>query len=76
MWILSDHRLIGGLPPPNRPYRKMYEYGAFRSIFPCLPSAGIIMAQTPLTAEFDYRWQHITDGRCLHEPSLRENTKW
>ena len=32
--------MIGGLHPPNRPYWSRSEYGAFRSIFPYLPSAG------------------------------------
>ena len=31
--------------------------------------------RTPLTAEFDYRWQIVTDGQFLREPSLRETTK-
>ncbi|TMW85002.1 hypothetical protein EJD97_023970 [Solanum chilense] len=31
--------------------------------------------QTPLTAEFDYRWQVVKDGQFLREPSLRETTK-
>ena len=31
--------------------------------------------RTPLTAEFDYRWQIIKDGQFLREPSLRETTK-
>ncbi|TMX04112.1 hypothetical protein EJD97_011552, partial [Solanum chilense] len=30
---------------------------------------------TPLTAEFDYRWQIVKDGQLLREPSLRETTK-
>ena len=31
--------------------------------------------RTPLTAEFDYRWQIVKDGQFLHEPSLRATTK-
>ena len=31
--------------------------------------------RTPLTAEFDYRWQIVKDGQFLREPSLRETTK-
>ena len=31
--------------------------------------------RTPLTAEFDYRWQIVKDGHFLHEPSLRATTK-
>ena len=31
--------------------------------------------RTPLTAEFDYRWQIVKDGQFLSEPSLRETTK-
>ena len=31
--------------------------------------------QTPLTAEFDYRWQIVKHGQFLHEPALRETTK-
>ena len=31
--------------------------------------------RTPLTDEFDYRWQIVKDGQFLHEPSLRETTK-
>ena len=40
-WILSDHRLIGGLPPPNSPHRSMSEYVELRFISTCLPSIGI-----------------------------------
>ena len=59
----------------------MSEYVAFRLISPSLLSAGIYGEdvyenQTPLTAEFDYRWQIVKDGQFLHEPSLRESTKW
>ena len=32
--------------------------------------------QTPLIAEFDYRWPIFKDGHFLHEPSLTETTKW
>ena len=31
--------------------------------------------RTPLTAEFNYRWQIVKDGQFLREPSLRETTK-
>ena len=31
--------------------------------------------RTPLTAEFDYRWQLVKDGQFLREPVLRETTK-
>ena len=31
--------------------------------------------RTPLTAEFDYRWQIVKDGQFLCEPALRETTK-
>ena len=31
--------------------------------------------RTPLTAEFDYRWQIVKDWQFLREPSLRETTK-
>ena len=31
--------------------------------------------RTPITAEFDYRWQIVKDGKFLLEPSLRETTK-
>ena len=31
--------------------------------------------QTSLTAEFDYRWQIVKDGKFLREPSLRKTTK-
>ena len=30
---------------------------------------------TPITAEFDYRWQKVKDGKFLHEPALRETTR-
>ena len=30
---------------------------------------------TPLTAEFDYRWQIVKNGQFVREPSLRETTK-
>ena len=32
--------------------------------------------RTPLTAEFDYRWKLIKDGRFQREPNMRETTKW
>ena len=31
--------------------------------------------RTPLTIEFDYRWQIVKDGQFMREPSLRETTK-
>ena len=31
--------------------------------------------RTPLTADFDYRWQIVEDGQFLREPSLKETTK-
>ena len=31
--------------------------------------------QTPITGEFDYRWQIVKDGQFLREPALRETTK-
>ena len=31
--------------------------------------------RTPITAEFDYRWQVVKDGEFLREPALRETTK-
>ena len=45
-----------------------------------MPSAGfygkgVDANQTPLTAEFDYRWQLVKDGQFLSKPSLRETTK-
>ena len=45
--------------------------------FPCQPSTGesVDATRTPLTAEFDYRWQIVKDGQFLREPSLRETTK-
>ena len=36
---------------------------------------GVDATQTPLTAEFDYRWQIFKDGQFLRGPSLRETTK-
>ena len=36
---------------------------------------GVGATRTPLTAEFDYRWQVVNDGQFLREPSLRETTK-
>ena len=30
---------------------------------------------TPLTTEFDYRWQIVKDGQFMREPFLRETTK-
>ena len=36
---------------------------------------GVDATRTPLTAEFDYRWQIVKDGQFLREPSLRETTK-
>ena len=40
-----------------------------------LYSESIDATQTPLTAEFDYRWQIVKDGQFLREPALRETTK-
>ena len=38
---------------------------------------GVDATRTPLTAEFDYRWQIVKDGQFLCEPSLRETTnRW
>ena len=31
--------------------------------------------RTSFTAEFDYRWQIVKDGKFLCEPALRETTK-
>ena len=31
--------------------------------------------RTPLTADFDNRWQIVKDGQFLREPSLRDTTK-
>ena len=31
--------------------------------------------RTPITAEFDYRWQIVKDDQFLHEPAVRETTK-
>ena len=31
--------------------------------------------RTPLTTEFDYRWQIVKDGKFLRELLLRETTK-
>ena len=31
--------------------------------------------RTPITTEFDYRWQIVKDGQFLREPALRETTK-
>ena len=36
---------------------------------------GVDATRTPLTAEFDYRWQIVKDGQFLYEPSLRKTTK-
>ena len=36
---------------------------------------GVDGTRTPLTAEFDYRWQLVKDGQLMREPSLRETTK-
>ena len=36
---------------------------------------GVDVTQTPLTAEFDYRWQIVKDGQFMREPSLRKTTK-
>ena len=57
--------MIGGLPPSNRPHWSRFEYGAFRSIFPCLPSDGfctvrMLMLIGPLSLP-----SLTTDGRLL-----------
>ena len=31
--------------------------------------------RTPVTADFDYRWQIVKDEQFLREPALRETTK-
>ena len=31
--------------------------------------------RTPITAEFDYRWQIVKDGQFLREQALRKTTK-
>ena len=36
---------------------------------------GVDSTQTPLIAEFDYRWQLVKDGQFMREPSVRETTK-
>ena len=36
---------------------------------------GVNTTRTPLTAEFDYRWQIVKYGQFLREPSQRETTK-
>ena len=36
---------------------------------------GVDATLTPLTAEFDYRWQIVKDCQFLREPSLRETIK-
>ena len=36
---------------------------------------GVDATRTPLTSEFDNRWQIVKDGQFLREPSLRETTK-
>ncbi|TMW82757.1 hypothetical protein EJD97_005030, partial [Solanum chilense] len=36
---------------------------------------GVDATRTPLTADFDYRWQIVKDGQFRREPSLRETTK-
>ena len=49
--------------------------------FPCptihkfLYGEGVDATRTPLTAEFDYRWQIVKDVQFLREPSLRKTTK-
>ena len=36
---------------------------------------GVDATRTPLTTEFDYRYQIVKDVQFLREPSLRETTK-
>ena len=45
------------------------------SIHRFLYDEGVDATRTPLTAEFDYRWQIVKDGQSLRKPSLRETTK-
>ena len=40
-----------------------------------LYGVGVDVTYTPLTGEFDYRWQIVKDGQFLREPSLRETIK-
>ena len=40
-----------------------------------LYAEGVDATQSPLTAEFEYRWQLVKDDQFLHETSLRETTK-
>ena len=81
MWLLSDHRSIGGLPPPNRPHLSTSEYAriqvniSLQAICWYLYGEDVDANRTPLTAELEYRWQIIKNGQFFREPSLRENTK-
>ena len=64
-WLLSDQRLIGRMPNPNRPHWSMSEYVAFRLISSCLPSADfytmrMLMLIGPLS-----QLSLTTDGRFL-----------
>ena len=45
------------------------------AIYRFLYGESIDATRTPLTAEFDYRWQIVKDGQFLCEPALRETTK-
>ncbi|TMW98412.1 hypothetical protein EJD97_004098 [Solanum chilense] len=45
------------------------------AILRCLYGEDVDTTKTPLTAEFDYLWKIVKDGRFLCESSLRETTK-
>ena len=67
-------------PAKQAPLEKVRVWGVQVDIF--LPAIrrflygeSVDADRTPLTTEFDYRWQLVKDGQFLREPPLRETTK-
>ena len=81
MWLLSDHRSIGGLPPAKQTILEHVRVRGIQvdisllAIRRYLYDEDVDTTRTPLTVEFDYRWQIVIEGRFLRETSMRETTK-
>ena len=79
MWLLSHHKFIGELPLPNRlehvRVRGIQVDISLPAIHCSLYGDDVDANRTSLTAEFDYQWQIVKEGKFLCETSLRETTK-
>ena len=74
---ITDHRWAA--PSKQAPLeqdrvRGVQVYISLPAIHPFLYTESIDATRTPLSAEFDYRWQIVKDGQFLREPALRETT--